>query len=198
MFTFPEAATLPAAQVGTETQLLARFAAQLPAAFVLEAAFEESFYRRANLPEQLARLFLPITPRRIDEDLLEGLCHKAALLVRTSALMDDSVQLLLRAVGNAGLASGEFHVRRPDQRRSEGGRARPPGNEVLFALKRLWGSDWAFEAVLTRLDTAGSIALEASPALIFSGPPGQSDPVLAEQLGMFEAWRSPLGLVGLA
>jgi len=198
MFTFPEAATLPETRVGLETHLLARFAARLPAAFVLEAAFEEAFYRRANLPEQLGKLFAPINPRRIDEDVLEGLCEQAARLVRTSALMDDSVQLLLRAVNNAGLIGSEFHLRRPAERRSEGGVARPPGNAVLFALKRLWASDWQFGAVLARLDAASSIALEARPVLIFSGPPGQPDPALAEQLGAFEAWRSAAGLVGLA
>ncbi|AWN22376.1 hypothetical protein DKM44_03270 [Deinococcus irradiatisoli] len=198
MFTFAEAASLPAARVGLETHLLAACAAELPRAFVLEAAFEEGFYRRANLPEQLGKLFVPINPRRIDEDLLEDLCAKATGLVRTSALMDDSVQLLLRAVHNAGLSSGEFHLRRPAERRSEGGVARPPGNEVLFALKRLWASDWTFEAVLARLDTQGSIALEARSVLIFAGPPGQPDPALAERLGAFEAWRNPLGLVGLA
>ncbi|UWX64840.1 hypothetical protein [Deinococcus rubellus] len=198
MFTFPEAATLSEARVGLESHLLARFAARLPAAFVLEAAFEEAFYRRANLPEQLGKLFAAINPRRIDEDVLEGLCEKATSLVRTSALMDDSVQLLLRAVNNAGLSSGEFHLRRPGERRSESGGARPPGNAVLFALKRLWANDWQFEAVLARLDTLGSIALEARPVLIFAGPPGQPDPGLAEQLGAFEAWRSAAGLVGLA
>ncbi|TSA87215.1 hypothetical protein FNU79_04810 [Deinococcus detaillensis] len=204
MFTFAEAATLSAARVGQETHLLARFAARLPAAFVLEAEFEEAFYRRANLPEQLGKLFAPINPRRIDEDLLENLCARATPLVRTSALMDDSVQLLLRAVKNAGLASGEFHLRRPTERRSESGEARPPSNEVLFALKRLWATDWTFEAVLARLDRvdsvdgAGSIALEARPVLIFAGPAGRPDPALAEELGMFEAWRSAAGLVGLA
>ncbi|AZI43567.1 hypothetical protein EHF33_13080 [Deinococcus psychrotolerans] len=198
MFTFAEAATLSAARVGQETHLLARFAARLPAAFVLEAEFEEAFYRRANLPEQLGKLFAPINPRRIDEDLLETLCARATPLVRTSALMDDSVQLLLRAVKNAGLASGEFHLRRPTERRSEGGEARPPSNEVLFALKRLWATDWTFEAVLARLDGSSSIALEARPVLIFAGPAGRPDPALAEELGMFEAWRSAAGLVGLA
>ncbi len=198
MFTFREAATLTPAQVGQETVLLARFAHLLPDAFVLESAFEEGFYRRANLPEQLGKLFAPINPRRIDEDILEDLCQRASALVRTSALMDDSVQLLLLAVKNAGLAQGEFHLRRPAQRRSEGGQARPPGNEVLFALKRLWADDWTFDAVLSRLDAAGSIALEARPVLIFAGPPGQPDPETAEALGSFEAWRSPAGLVGLA
>ena len=198
MFTFHEATSLPAAQVGEESLLLGRFADYLPAAFVLDADFEEAFYRRANLPEQLGKLFAPVNPRRIDEDTLEALCQRASSLVRTSALMDDSVQLFLLALKNARLDSGPFHLRRPGQRRSEVGAARPPGNEVLFALKRLWASDWAFEAVLTRLDTAGHIALETRPALIFAGPPGLPDAALAEQLGMFEAWRNPQGLVGLA
>ena len=198
MFTFHEAAALPAAQVGQESLLLARFADQLPPAFVLDLAFEEAFYRRANLPEQLSRLFAGINPRRIDEDELEALCDRAAPLVRTSALMDDSVQVFLLALKNAHLDTGTFHLRRPGQRRSEGGTARLPGNEALFALKRLWADDWTFEATLQRLDTAGSIALDARPVLIFAGPPGQPDAALAEQLGTFEAWRNPQGLVGLA
>lgn len=202
MFTFPEAAALPPERVGQESLLLARFAARLPAGFVLESAFEETFYRRANLPEQLGRLFAGIRASRVDEDLLETLCLKAAPLVRTSALMDDSVQLFLRALGNAGVLGqerrgGEFHLRRPGQRRSESGVVRSPGHEVLFALKRLWAEDWTFGPVLARLDRTGSIALEAEPVLIFAGVPGVPDPALAEALGTFEAWRSSLGLVGL-
>ncbi|WP_293912682.1 hypothetical protein [Deinococcus sp.] len=206
MFTFPEAATLPPRRVGQESLLLGRYASRLPNAFVLDADFEEGFYRRANLPEQLRRLFAGVNPRRIDEDLLEVLCHTASRLVRTSALMDDSVQLFLRALNNSGVLGGqpgntpdaEFHLRRPDERRSERGHGRLPGSEVLFALKRLWANDWLFDALVARLDTAGSIALEARPALIFAGPPGTPDPELAEALGAFEAWQSPLGLVGLA
>jgi hypothetical protein len=204
MFTFPEAATLPPTRVGQESLLLGRHASRLPSAFVLDADFEEGFYRRANLPEQLRRLFATINPKRIDEDALEAVCGAATRLVRTSALMDDSVQLFQRALSNSGVLGGdkgtgaEFHLRRPGERRSEGGRGRLPGSEVLFALKRLWSHDWTFGPVVARLDTAGSIALEARPALIFAGPPGTPDPELAELLGTFEAWQNPHGLVGLA
>lgn len=200
MYTLTEAVKLPQAEVGAETQALGLHAALLGRAFVIGAAFEEAYYRGANLPETLGRLFAPVRPDRIDEDALEPLCLQAQALVRTSALLDDHVQHLYRALKNSGLDSGELHLRRPDpaagQRRSEAATLRPPGTAALHALKRLWASDWALDDVIARLDQGGSVGLEARPTLVFGGAPGQPDPVMTAALGQ-PAWSSAGRLVGL-
>lgn len=164
MFTFAEAARRPAAEVGAETH---RLAAEGRKGMLIPASFEEQYYLGVNLPEQLARLFAPINPHRIDEDLLEKLCPQAQELVRTSSLSDDAVQLFYRALKNAGLSSGAVEVRRPDEHlREVAARVLPPGMAVLHALKRLWAQDWAFEAVLARLDDTGGIGVDARPTLV--------------------------------
>jgi hypothetical protein len=197
MYTLPEAQHLPTVQVGTETRLLAAHTDLLPAAFVVPAAYEEGYYRHNNLPSQLSAIFAPVRPQRIDEDTLEPLCVQAAALIRGSALLDDSVQSLYRALQRTGLDTGTLHVRRPGERAVQTVQARPPGTEVLYAFKRLWADDWRFESVLERLDTAGSVALEARPVLVVRGPAGVPDAALAGSIGAKRAWANAEGLVGL-
>ncbi|KEF34935.1 hypothetical protein RDMS_04515 [Deinococcus sp. RL] len=197
MLTFAEAARQPAAVVGAETHRLAAHAERLGAGMVLPASYEEAFYRGNNLPEQLRRLLAGLNPARLDEDLLEALAPRAADLIRTSALSDDAVQLFYRALGNAGLAGGELHLRRPGEREVEAARVTPPGTAALHALKRLWARDWSFAAMLERLDTQGSVGLEARPVLLFAGAPGQPDPALAAELGVPTALVNGRGVVGL-
>ncbi|SMB95505.1 hypothetical protein [Deinococcus hopiensis] len=197
MLTLAEAARLPVASVEAETHRLAAHAAEVPAAMLVPATFEEEFYRRANLPEQLSRLLSPVNPARLDEDLLDTLATQAQTLVRTSSLLDDAVQLLYRALGNAGLNLGEVHLRRPGEREAETALVVPPGTAALHALKRLWARDWTFDALLARLDGAGSIGLEARPTLVLAGPPGVPDAARAAALGVGAALVGPLGLVGL-
>lgn len=170
MLTFAEAARRPVAEVGAETHRLSALEMP-PRGLLIPAAFEEAYYRGVNLPETLGRLFAGVNPARIDEDMLEPLCAQAQLLVRTSALMDDAVQLLYRALGNAGLSAGEVQARRPDGPWSEvAPRVIPPGTAALHAVKRLWARDWDLESVLGRLDTSGGVGLEARPTLLLAGP----------------------------
>ncbi|EYB68665.1 hypothetical protein DEIPH_ctg018orf0060 [Deinococcus phoenicis] len=197
MLTLAEAARFPGTQVGAEIRRLAAHPDRVPAAMLVPAAFEETFYRTANLPEQLARLLAPVNPARLDEDLLERLAAQAQALIRTSSLLDDGVQVFYRALGNAGLSAGEVHARRPGGRGVEAARVTPPGTAALHAVKRLWAHDWTFEALLSRLDDTGSIALEARPTLLLAGPPGVPDAGLAAELGTETALVNPLGLVGL-
>ena len=68
---------------------------------------------------------------------------------------------------------------------------------MLHALKRLWAEDWRFGAVLDRLDSAGSVALEAAPVLVMRGEAGQPDAALAARLQAGQAWVNAQGLVGL-
>ena len=197
MLTLAEAARQPAAVVGAESHRLAAHPGRVPAAMLVPATFEEAFYRTANLPEQLSRLLTPINPARLDEDLLEVLAERAQTLVRTSTLLDDAVQVFYRALGNAGLNAGEVHARRPGGQETEAARVTPPGTAALHALKRLWTRDWTFEALLARLDDAGSIGLEARPTLLLAGPPGAPDAGVAAELGTETALVNGLGLVGL-
>ena len=163
MLTFSEAARRPESEVGAETH---RLAAQGVRGMLVPAAFEEAYYLGVNLPEQLARLFAPVSPQRIDEDLLDALCGQAQTLVRGSSLSDDAVQLFYRALKNAGLDSGPLEVRRPGGPRCERAQVRPPGMAALHALKRLWAQDWIFEAVLARLDDTGGVGVDARPTLL--------------------------------
>ena len=163
MLSLSEAARRPESDVGAETH---RLAAQGVSGMLVPAAFEEAYYLGVNLPEQLARLFAPVNPQRIDEDLLDGLCEQAQTLVRGSSLSDDAVQLFYRALKNAGLDSGPLELRRPDEPQREAAQVRPPGTAALHALKRLWAQDWAFDAVLARLDDTGGIGVDARPTLL--------------------------------
>ena len=197
MYTLSEAQGLPEQLVGAESRWLGRYADLMPPAFVIPSGFEEGFYRHTNLPPQLSALFAAIRPQRIDEDLLEPLCVQAVALILGSALLDDQVQQLYLALRNAELGSGPVHLRRPGVRHSQLAQARVPGTEVLHALKRLWADDWTFVAVLDRLDTSGSVALEAAPVLVIRGDAGQPDAELATRLKATRAWMNAEGLVGL-
>ena len=196
MHTFVEAAHLNPERVGEEARRLARAADQLAPGFVLNAEFEENFYRMNNLPEQLRTLFAPINPRRIDEDALEVLCAKAEQLVRSSYLLDDEVQLFYRALAAAQLIGSDVHLRRDGATTSITVTATLPGADVLIALKKLWAHDWTFDAVLERLDTHASVGLEARPVLIFAGAPGRPDARTAQELGWPRALVNARGLVG--
>lgn len=195
MHTFVAAAALNPVRVGLEVGRLAG-AANLAPGLVLDADFEETFYRTGNLPEQLGLLFAPINPRRVDEDALEVLCARAQALLRGTALLDDAVQQFYRGLENAGVLGGPVHLRRDGLNLSETATATPPGTPALFALKKLWARDWGFGSVLARLDDQGGVALEARPVLLFAGEPGRPDPALAAQLGWPRALVNGRGVVG--
>lgn len=194
MFTIADAVTRSAAETGQEAPRLAAYGVR---GLVIPPDFEESFYRHGNLPEQLRRLFSLVNPARIDEDALEPLAERAQALIRTTYLLDDAVQAFYRALAPAGLDSGELHARRPGRLSTETATVTPPGTAALHAVKRLWAQDWAFDAVLARLDDSGSVALEARPTLLIPGPPGWPDAERAAGLGVEVALVSPHGLVGL-
>ena len=198
MLSFAEAARNPTLH-GEEPVRLARHGVS---GLLVPATFEEAFYRQNNLPERLGRLFAPIRPARIDEDALEPLTAQAQALIRTSYLLDDAVQHFHRALRAAGLDHTPLHARRPGTLHAESAPHQPPGTHAsgtaaLHAVKRLWAHDWSFDAVLERLDSAGSVGLDARPTLLLPGPPGRSDPDHAAELGEATALVSDLGLTGL-
>ncbi|GAA0522540.1 hypothetical protein [Deinococcus depolymerans] len=198
MLSFVEAARNPTLH-GNEPARLARHGVS---GLLVPATFEEAFYRQNNLPERLARLFTPIRPTRIDEDALEPLSAQAQALIRTSYLLDDAVQQFHGALRAAALDHAPLHARRPGTLHAEPAPYQPPGahtsgTAALQAVKRLWARDWTFGAVLERLDTTGSVGLDARPTLLLPGPPGTPDPARAASLGETTALVNEHGLTGL-
>jgi hypothetical protein len=157
--TFAEALRLPEQAVGQEIKVL-----QNQIGFVLTARSEEQFYISNNLPENLRQLFLPINPRRLDEDLLFLLCSRAQKYLLEATLLEDFIGQVYTAFDNSRFTR-TLALRRPNQKDLE-----PVKNkrDVLLGLKRLWAKDWAFEAVLHRLDHNGKIGLEARAAYLLA------------------------------
>jgi hypothetical protein len=162
--------------VGLEAQDLGRLEPNLVApGFVWFTHGEEQFYLSNNLPEQLRDIFKAFNPRRLDEDALEIACERAQKMVRESYLLEDFVAQSYTALKNVGI-EGTLHVRREfptiQLGKLETGQDR---RGALLALKRVWAQDWAFDAVLERLDASGQIGVDARPSLIFAGPGGAID-----------------------
>jgi hypothetical protein len=185
---FPESINLSKSQVGLEAQHLGRLEPSVVGAgFVWFTQCEEQFYLSNNLPEQLRDVFKSFNPRRLDEDALEVACKRAQKLVCESYVLEDFVAQSYTALKNVGI-EGRLHVRRESRHHAfsdhlagalEIGQDR---RGALLALKRVWAQDWAFEAVLERLDASGSIGVDARPSLIFAGPGGSVDAVRSSQI----------------
>jgi hypothetical protein len=176
---FTESISLAKTLVGLEAQDLGRLEPTLVApGFVWFTHGEEQFYLSNNLPEQLRDVFKAFNPRRLDEDALEVACDWAQKLVRESYLLEDFVALFYTALKNVGI-EGNLHVRREFSSDLELGQDR---RGALLALKRVWAQDWAFEAVLERLDASGQIGVDARPSLIFAGPGGTIDSECSSQV----------------
>jgi hypothetical protein len=169
---FLESVSLAQPLVGLEAQHLGRLEPNMVApGFVWLSLGEEQFYLSNNLPEQLRDVFKPFNPRRLDEDALEVACDRAQKMVRESYLLEDFVALFYTALKNVGIEAS-LHVRREHSSDLETGQDR---RGALLALKRVWARDWAFEAVLARLDASGKIGVDARASLIFAGPGGTLD-----------------------
>jgi Pyruvate phosphate dikinase, AMP/ATP-binding domain len=154
---FAEALRLPSHQVGQEIQTL-----QAKKGFVITARAEEQFYVSNNLPENLRLLFMPINPRRLDEDLLFERSNRAQKLLLEASLLEDFIGQVYTAFDNSHLPNNLI-MRRPSSQNLEPVKTK---REVLLGLKRLWARDWGFEAVLARLDKHGKIGLEAGAAYL--------------------------------
>ena len=178
---FSESVSLPTELVGTEARQLGRLDPTLLATgFVFTARAEEAFYLSNNLPEQLRLIFAGLNPRRLDEDALENACQRASRLIVESYMLEDFIAQAYLALRNTGLENASLHVRRERSKTLENTLESGDGRRgAILALKRLWARDWSFDAVLERLDTTGSVALEERPALVFAGHGGTPDPNLS-------------------
>jgi hypothetical protein len=133
--------------------------------FAFTSRAEEQFYLTNNLPEQLGRLFAGINPRRLDEDLLELQSKKALKLVLDSYLLEDFIAQSYVAMKNAKLEGGQMILRRPESKLVEGANDK---RGALIGLKRVWSHDWAFDALVQRLDTKGKVGIDARATYIFA------------------------------
>jgi hypothetical protein len=159
---FQEATQMPVQLVGTEAKKLA---ASNALGFAFTARAEEQFYLTNNLPEQLSAIFAGINPRRLDEDLLELQSKKAVKLLLDSYLLEDFIAQSYLALKNAKLEDGQMILRRPESKLLE-----PAGDKrgALIALKRVWSHDWAFDALVNRLDSKGKVGIDARATYIFA------------------------------
>jgi phosphoenolpyruvate synthase/pyruvate phosphate dikinase len=158
---FQEALTMPVQLVGAEAKKLA---AANALGFVFTARAEEQFYLTNNLPEQLRIIFAGINPRRLDEDLLELQSRKAVKLVLDSYLLEDFIAQSYLAIKNSRLDS-QMVLRRPDSKMLE---AASDKRGALIALKRVWSHDWAFDALVKRLDSKGKVGIDARATYVFA------------------------------
>ncbi len=126
---------------------------------IIPAAFEESFYRLNNLPEQLQLLFSHVDLHDPDEDDIEDIIPEAQALLKHHYLLDETIDQVYTAIQDLAF---DLRVRRSEASGLLASRGRP----ALLALKTLWSADWSFEAIMQRLQQSPSIALEARPILI--------------------------------
>jgi hypothetical protein len=159
---FQEATQMSVQLVGAEAKTLA---ASNTVGFVFTARAEEQFYLTNNLPEQLGAIFTGINPRRLDEDLLELQSKKAVKLVLDSYLLEDFIAQSYLAIKNAKLEGGQMILRRPESKLLEGANDK---RGALIALKRIWSHDWAFDALVKRLDAKGKVGIDARATYILA------------------------------
>jgi hypothetical protein len=159
---FQEATQMSVQLVGAEAKTLA---ASNTVGFVFTARAEEQFYLTNNLPEQLSKIFAGINPRRLDEDLLELQSKKAVKLVLDSYLLEDFIAQSYLAIKNAKLEGGQMILRRPESKLLEGANDK---RGALIALKRIWSHDWAFDALVKRLDAKGKVGIDARATYILA------------------------------
>ncbi len=153
---------MPVQLVGAEIKKLA---AANTVGFVFTARAEEQFYLTNNLPEQLGSLFAGINPRRLDEDVLELQARKAVRLMLDSYMLEDFIAQSYLAMKNSKLEGGQMILRRPDSKMFE---AANDKRGALIALKRVWSNDWAFDAVIKRLDAKGKVGIDARATYILA------------------------------
>lgn len=172
-------AELPAEAVGEDreiTALAALASAGLPVAsvVVVPASVEERFYRLNNLPDRLNRAFAAVDPTDPDEDDVEEAAPAAEALIAEHYMLDEFIDAFYAAT--RGLPA-MLCVRRPEQDGDRVARGRP----ALMALKRTYQRDWSFEAVWSRLQNVGAIALEARPVLVHDAAQRAVPAALAER-----------------
>lgn len=127
---------------------------------VVPAAFEERYYRFANLPTRLRSLFADLDPSDPDEDVVEEASEAAMRMFGENFLLDEAIDAFY-----AGLETmpNRLAVRRPG---SAPKHVAQRGRPALLALKHVYQDDWSLGAVMDRLASSASLALDARPVLV--------------------------------
>lgn len=103
---------------------------------------EAEFYQQNNLAEQIHRHFEGVFGARLDEAKLETACEKAERLLRESYMLPERADEI-RAAAPGGKVLIRYAGEAPFA--LETGK-----QEKLWAIKRLWASQWQLDAVLER------------------------------------------------
>jgi hypothetical protein len=165
---------------------------------ILSARAEDYFYWLNNLPEQLGALLEAIDPNNPDEDELEELCEAAQALLLNHYLLDESIDLFYDAIAPL---PPSLRLRRPNDEHTEYARR---GRPALLAVKRLWGREWTFEALVERLATTRRLAPDAREVLILAAGSERADPDLTAHVRRYvgdqvAVWLEPAyGIARLA
>lgn len=159
---------------------------------VVPAAVEERFYRLNNLPERLLSVFADVDPADPDEDDLEERAPEAVRLIERHFLLEEFIDAFYEHLEPL---PGRIVVRRAGGSGQEAARGRP----ALLALKRLWASDWTFDALVDRLQTQATFALEARDVFVHGVDAPATERLAGaahEVLGRgFDIWATPQAAV---
>lgn len=142
---------------------------------VVPSQFEEALYRLNNLPQQLRALFAGLDPYDPDEDILEEQEHEAMSLVQGAVLLEEAVDAFYEAVQQFTFP---LVVRRAS---SATGVSVPHRRAALLAIKRMYASEWTYNALETRLMTTHSLAITPEHILLHEAV-GQAAPAVQHEL----------------
>jgi hypothetical protein len=140
---------------------------------VIPAALEEHFYHLNNLPAQLSKLFASINLKRPDEDELEDMAVQAQNLIKKHFFLDEVIDMIYSTLKPM---PERLVLRHPDEKGLEVFNGRP----ALMAIKDLWTKDWAFDALLERIEKTSSIAITERP-IIIQGAGSNSSEMLSKK-----------------
>ena len=127
---------------------------------IIPAEIEENYYRLNNLPEQLSLLFKYVNTQNPDEDDIEELEPLALALFKKHFLLDEIIDLFYAALEPL---PSKITMRRSGSTQT---RTALKGRPSLIALKKLWADAWTYDALLNRIESTQSIAVEAQHVFI--------------------------------
>ncbi len=145
---------------------------------IVHASLEEHYYKLNNLPEQLSKLFKHVNLKNPDEDDIEELEPAAVALFKRHFLLDEDIDKFYEALH---ALSDKVCLREPSKK----GKTFSKGRSTLIALKDHWAKNWTFDAMMIRLESTQSIAVEASPVLIQAVSMGE--PIVNQEVNKFLA-----------
>lgn len=145
---------------------------------IVHASLEEHYYKLNNLPAQLSKLFKHVNLQNPDEDDIEELEPAAVALFKKHFFLDEDIDKFYESLK---ALPDKVCLRSPSKK----GKAFSKGRPSLIALKDHWAKNWTFDAIMTRLESKQSIAVEASPVLLQAVSIGE--PLVNQEVNKFLA-----------